>query len=67
MNMVKTFAGILTFIGILLLVYGCFAFLNGGGRLFGVAIDKWGTLAPFVLGIIFFIAGLSLMKSMAKK
>lgn len=62
MDMVKIFAGILTGAGMLLMIFACLAFLQGSGKLFGVGIDKWGALAPFLLGSLLFAAGVYLLR-----
>lgn len=62
MDIVKIFAGILTGAGMLLMIFACLAFLQGTGTLFGVGIDKWGSLAPFLLGTLFFVAGVYLLR-----
>ncbi len=62
--MVKLFAGILTGVGMLLMIFACLAFLQGSGTLLGISIDKWGSLAPFLLGTVFFAAGVYLLRYM---
>ena len=64
MDMVKLFAGILTGVGMLLMIFACLAFLQGSGSLLGISIDKWGALAPFLLGSVFFVAGVYLLRYM---
>ena len=64
MDIVKVFATVLTLAGMCLLIFVCFAVMQGGtGSLLGVNVQKWGILAPFTLGMIFFVAGLMLFKS----
>ncbi len=67
MNFIRIFAGILAFLGMALLIYGCFAYLNDGGKLFGVEMGKMETVVPFLLGIFFFFSGVSLLKSSSGK
>ncbi len=62
MGIVKVFATILTVAGMFLLIFSCLAFMQGEGALLGVDIDKWGSLVPFTLGMIFFVAGIVLFK-----
>ncbi|OWY24470.1 hypothetical protein C7N43_05830 [Sphingobacteriales bacterium UPWRP_1] len=56
MNIVKIFAAILTVAGMLLLIYACFAIMNG------TVENKVTILAPFTLGAIFFGGGLYLFR-----
>ncbi len=62
MGIVKVFATILTVAGMFLLIFASLAFMKGEGALLGVDIDKWGSLVPFTLGMIFFVAGIVLFK-----
>ncbi len=64
MDIVKIFASVLTGVGMLLMIFACMAFLQGSGSLLGISIDKWGTLAPFLLGTVFFAAGIYLLRYM---
>lgn len=62
MDIVKIFATALTLCGMFLLIFTCFAFMKGGGALLGIPVDTIGLFAPFILGIIFFGAGLFLFR-----
>ncbi len=58
MNLVKTFATILTLAGMGLLIFACLGVM----KIVDLPTSQWGALAPFVLGIIFFFGGLTLFR-----
>lgn len=62
MNMKRTFGAILTILGILFIIWGAMAFLSGGGSMGGIAIGKFNAIVPFIVGLIFFISGIGLIK-----
>jgi uncharacterized membrane protein len=62
MDLKQTFGAILTILGIVFLIYGAYAFLAGGGKLGNLHIDQFSAAVPFVVGLIFFFSGLSLIK-----
>lgn len=65
MDIVKVFAIVLTISGMVLLTFACLAFVQGSGTILGVDIAQRGyTLVPFLLGMIFFSAGIYLFKSL---
>ena len=68
MDVIKFLATTLTILGILLLLFACIIFLKEGGKVMGFFIDnKWDSLAPFLLGIIFLVSGISLIKRIDRK
>lgn len=60
MNMKRTFGGVLLILGIIGIIWGAYAFLMGGD---GVAVGKFTSAVPFIVGLIFFFAGISLVKT----
>ncbi|WP_266205226.1 hypothetical protein [Pontibacter kalidii] len=60
MNQKRTFGTILTVLGIAGIIWGAYAFLMGGD---GVAVGKYTSAVPFVVGLIFFFAGINLIKT----
>lgn len=62
MDLKQTFGAVLTILGIIGLIYGAYAFLAGGGSLAGVQVDKFSAAVPFIVGLIFFFSGISLIK-----
>lgn len=60
MNMKRTFGGVLLVLGIIGIVWGAYAFLMGGD---GAAVGKFSSAVPFVVGLIFFFSGISLVKT----
>ena len=60
MNMKRTFGALLTILGIVGIIWGAYAFLMGGD---GVAVGKFTAAVPFVIGLIFFLSGISLVKT----
>jgi uncharacterized membrane protein len=62
MNMKRTFGAILTILGIIFIIWGSFAFLSGGSSMAGVSVGKFNAIVPFIVGLIFFISGIGLIK-----
>ncbi|RAU82061.1 hypothetical protein [Pontibacter arcticus] len=60
MNMKRTFGALLTILGIVGIIWGAYAFINGGD---GVAVGKFTAAVPFVVGLIFFFSGINLVKT----
>ena len=60
MNMKRTFGGVLLILGIIGIIWGAYAFLMGGD---GVAVGQYTAAVPFVVGLIFFFSGISLIKT----
>jgi uncharacterized membrane protein len=58
--MKKTFGAILTILGIIGIIWGAYAFLMGGD---GIAVGQFTAAIPFVVGLIFFFSGISLVKT----
>jgi uncharacterized membrane protein len=62
MDLKQTFGSILTILGIILLIFGAYAFLAGGGSLGDLQLNKLSALVPFIVGLIFFFSGIGLIK-----
>jgi uncharacterized membrane protein len=59
MNQKRTFGSILTILGIIGIIIGALAFLGIGG----LGLGKMNSIVPFVVGLIFFFAGINLVKA----
>ncbi|MBC3539791.1 hypothetical protein ACFSC6_21110 [Rufibacter sediminis] len=62
MNLKRTFGAILTILGIVGVIWGAYAFLAGGDSVGNVSMNQFSSLVPFVVGLIFFFTGISLIK-----
>jgi hypothetical protein len=60
MNMKRSFGAILLIMGIVGIIWGAYAFLMGGD---GVAVGQFTAAVPFIVGLIFFFSGISLVKT----
>ncbi len=59
MNQKRTFGSILTVLGILGIIIAAMAFLQIGG----LGLSKMNSLVPFIVGLIFFMAGINLVRT----
>jgi hypothetical protein len=59
MNQKRTFGGILTVLGIIGIIIGALGFLSIGG----IHLSKLNSVVPFGVGVIFFFAGINLVKT----
>ncbi|MBA4849166.1 hypothetical protein [Emticicia sp. BO119] len=57
----RTLGGILTGIGLLLLLFACAAFMSSNNRLMGFDVEGARKIAPAVLGFIVMVSGISLI------
>jgi len=62
MNMKRTFAAILTVLGIIFIIWAAYSFMTGGSSVGDVTVGKFNSLVPFIVGLIFFGSGISLIK-----
>jgi len=62
MNLKRTFGAILTVLGIVGIIMGAYAFMTGGSLGAGLSKNAATVLAPFVVGLVFFFSGISLIK-----
>ena len=59
MNQKRTFGSLLTILGIIGIILGAMGFLGAGG----LHLGKMNSIVPFVVGLLFFFAGISLVKA----
>ncbi|RZJ88450.1 MAG: hypothetical protein EOO60_11060 [Hymenobacter sp.] len=59
MNQKRTFGSILTVLGIIGIILGALGFLGVGG----LHLGKMNSIVPFAVGLIFFFAGINLVKT----
>jgi uncharacterized membrane protein len=59
MNQKRTFGSILTILGIIGIIMGAMGFLGVGG----LHLGKTNSVVPFIVGLIFFFAGINLVKT----
>lgn len=59
MNQKRTFGSILTVLGIIGIIIAAMAFLQIGG----LGLSKMNSLVPFIVGLIFFMAGINLVRT----
>ena len=59
MNQKRTFGSILTILGIIGIVWAALAYLQIGG----MGLSKLNSLVPFIVGLIFFFAGINLVRT----
>lgn len=62
MDLKQVFGTVLTILGIIILIIAVIAIIGGGTNLFGLAIGLWQGVIVAVLGLIFFLTGISLIK-----
>ncbi|RYY17374.1 MAG: hypothetical protein EOO36_09785 [Cytophagaceae bacterium] len=58
MNQKRTFGSILTILGIIGIILGALGFLG-----VGLHLSKMNSVVPFIVGLIFFFAGINLVKT----
>ena len=63
MNLKRTFGAILTILGIIGIIMGAYGFMNSGASVAGMNMNIVTSLVPFIVGLIFFIAGYGLVKN----
>ena len=59
MNQKRTFGSILTILGIIGIIIGALGFMGVGG----LGLGKVNSLVPFIVGLIFFFAGINLVRT----
>ncbi len=62
MNLKRTFGAILTVLGIIGIIMGAYGFMNSGASVAGISMNMVTALVPFIVGLIFFFAGINLVK-----
>lgn len=57
----RNLGAILTGLGVVLLLFTCFAFMSSTGKMMGFDVTGAKKIAPAVLGLIFLVAGVSMI------
>jgi uncharacterized membrane protein len=58
----KIFGSVLTILGTVVVLYACAAFLSDGRTLLGFSVSKTESIVPFIVGLVFFMSGVSLIR-----
>ncbi|WP_225000196.1 hypothetical protein [Cesiribacter sp. SM1] len=67
MDLKQVFGTILTILGIIILIIAVIAIISGGTNLMGLAMGVWQGAIVAVLGLIFFLTGISLIKNISSR
>jgi hypothetical protein len=62
MDIKKIFGSTLTILGIIIVLFACAAFLSDGKPVLGFSVDKTESIVPFLVGLVFLLSGISLIK-----
>ncbi|TLU99476.1 hypothetical protein [Dyadobacter luticola] len=57
----RFFGALLTILGIVVLLFACVAFLSDKPVL-GLTVSKWESIVPFLVGTVFLLTGVNLVK-----
>lgn len=63
MDLKQVFGTILTVLGIIILIVAVVGIISGGTNIMGLAMGVWQATIVSVLGLIFFLTGISLIKN----
>ncbi len=58
----RFFGAALTIIGTVVILFACVAFLKDGKPVLGLSVTKGESVVPFIVGMIFFLSGVSLVR-----
>ena len=61
-NLRRFFGSMLTILGTIVVLYACVAFLSDGKPVLGLSVTKWESAAPFIVGLIFLLTGVNLVR-----
>ncbi len=61
-NTRRSFGTSLTILGVVVVLFALVAFLSDGKPLLGMSINKAESAAPFIVGMIFLITGVNLVR-----
>ena len=64
--MKSIFGSGLTILGIIVILYACVAFLSDGKVILGLSVNKTESAVPFVVGLVFFVSGVSLINNLSR-
>lgn len=62
MDLKQVFGTVLTILGIIILIISVIAIISGGTNIMGITLGVWQGAIVAVLGLIFFLTGISLIK-----
>lgn len=62
MDLKQLFGTILTILGIIILLVAVIAIISGGTNIMGMAMGVWQGVIVSILGLVFFLTGISLIK-----
>ncbi len=63
----KIFGSVLTILGVVVVLYACAAFLSDGRMMLGFSVSKAESAVPFIVGLVFFLAGVSLIRQVGDR
>lgn len=61
-NFRRFFGATLTILGVLVVLFALIAFLSDGRPVLGFSINKGESIAPFIVGMIFLVTGVNLVR-----
>ncbi len=67
LDLKKIFGSVLTILGTVVVLFACAAFLSDGRMMLGFSINKAESIVPFLVGLVFFLAGVSLIRQTDRK
>ncbi len=59
----RFFGATLTILGVMVILFACVAFLSDNKAVLGMNVTKGESAVPFIVGLIFFSAGVSLINN----
>lgn len=62
MDIKQIFGTILTIVGAITLIVAVIGIIGGGANFLGIALGMWQGIVVAVLGLVFFLTGISLVK-----
>ncbi|MES2732928.1 MAG: hypothetical protein V4714_14335 [Bacteroidota bacterium] len=65
-NLKSIFGSALTILGVVVILYACVAFLSDGKVVWGMSVNKTESIVPFVVGLVFFVSGVNLIKGTSR-
>ncbi len=61
--MTRFFGAFFTILGTIIVLFACVAFLNDGKATLGWKVSQWESIVPFLVGIVFLITGVNMMRN----
>jgi len=62
LDLKKIFGSVLTVLGVIVVLFACVTFLSDGKPVLGFSVTKAESAVPFIVGFLFFVGGLNLIK-----